>query len=81
MNESARGDQAEFTEEEVRIFESQTKEMLARSLKLKTEQGLQWKKDFEEAMRLVKLLEKHNNSLTQALKSIEVAMKSECDYF
>ena len=81
MNESARSDQAEFTEEELKVLDGQSREMLARSLKLKTEQGLAWRKDFEEAMKLVRLLEKHNATLTQALKIIEVAMKSECDFF
>jgi len=81
MNESARANQAEFTEEELIVLDGQSKEMLARSLKLKTEQGLAWKRDFEQAMKLVTLLEKHNATLTKSLNIIEVAMKSECDYF
>ena len=81
MNESARANQTDFTEEEIKLFEGQSKEALARSLKLATEQGLAWRKGFEETMKLLKLSEKHNNTLTQALKIIEVAMKSQCDYF
>jgi len=81
MNESARANQTEFTEEELKVLDGQSKEMLARSLKLKTEQGLAWKHDLEQAMKLVTLLEKHNATLTKSLNIIEVAMKSECDYF
>lgn len=77
-NESARGNQ-EFTEEETIIFYSQSKEMLARSLKLREQQAQQWKDSYDQERNRAAALAEQVKMLRQSLDIINrLATKHYC---